>query len=94
MAEFLDFFSELGVRGRQAAAQFVRSTLRHPRVKVAPQSRESFLAALALYEHRLDKGYSVTDCAAMIAMRDHAVTEALTNDHHFEQEGFTILLTE
>jgi hypothetical protein len=28
----------------------------------------------------------------MNAMRFESVTEALTNDHHFEQEGFTILM--
>jgi hypothetical protein len=27
----------------------------------------------------------------MLAMRSLGLTEALTNDHHFTQEGFTIL---
>ncbi len=94
LREFLDFFSELGSFGRQRAVQFARSILRHPNVEVVPQSRESFLAALALYERRADEGYGLTDCTAMLAMREHGVTEALTNDHHFEQEGFTILLKE
>jgi predicted nucleic acid-binding protein len=92
LAEFLDFFSGMGALGRQGAAQFARRILRHPRVEVVPQSRESFLAALALYESRPDKGYSLTDCAAMLAVRERGVTEVLTNDHHFEQEGFVILL--
>jgi predicted nucleic acid-binding protein len=36
--------------------------------------------------------YSLTDCISMNAMRAEALTEVLTNDHHFEQEGFTVLM--
>src|SRR5438105_965772 len=50
-------------------------------------------AALALYEARPDKSYSLTDCRSMLAMRALGLTEALTNDHHFTQEGFTILFS-
>ncbi len=60
-------------------------------VHVIPQSHESFLTGLALYEARPDKGYSLTDCTSMHAMRREGLTEALTNDHHFEQEGFKAL---
>jgi hypothetical protein len=43
---------------------------------------------LALYQSRLDKGYSLTDCISMQTMRREGLTEVLTNDRHFEQEGF------
>ena len=56
-----------------------------------PQTRADFDAALPRYEARLDKGYSLTDCRSMLAMRSLGLTEVLTNDHHFTQEGFTIL---
>jgi predicted nucleic acid-binding protein len=58
---------------------------------VIPQSRSSFLDALALYEARPDKAYSLTDCISMDVMRREGLTEVLTNDHHFTQEGFHIL---
>jgi predicted nucleic acid-binding protein len=45
----------------------------------------------SLYEARPDKGYSLSDCRSMLALSAHGVTEVLTNDHHFTQEGFTIL---
>ena len=45
-----------------------------------------------LYENRTDKEYSPTDCSSMEAMRQQGLHEVLTNDHHFEQEGFTILI--
>ena len=50
-----------------------------------------FDAALALYKARPDKGYSLTDCRSMLALRALGVTEVLTNDHHFTQERFTVL---
>jgi predicted nucleic acid-binding protein len=60
-------------------------------VGVLPQTRADFDAALALYEARPDKGYSLTDCRSMLALQALSVNEVLTNDHHFTQEGFTIL---
>ena len=70
----------------------VRAILENPNVRVLPQSRDSFLRAMDLYGRRLDKQYSLTDCASMNAMRSEAVTDALTNDHHFAQEKFVVLI--
>ena len=56
-----------------------------------PQSRESFRAGLQLYRDRPDKGYSPVDCISMQTMRREGLTEVLTNDRHFEQEGFRAL---
>ena len=53
----------------------------------------SFLDALAFYESRLDKQYSLTDCVDMQAMRREGLTDVLSNDHHFTQEGFHIVFT-
>ena len=38
-----------------------------------------------------DKGYSLTDFISMQTMRGEGIIEALTNDRHFEQEGFRAL---
>ena len=76
-------------RGRAAAT--VRRLLEKPEIRVIPQSRESFLAGLDLYQARPDKGYSLTDCISMRTMRREGITEVLTNDRHFEQEGFRAL---
>jgi predicted nucleic acid-binding protein len=40
------------------------------------------------HHHRLPPDY----CISMEAMRQEGVNEILTNDNHFKQEGFTILL--
>lgn len=63
-----------------------------PEVEVVPQSRESFNRALALYKARPDKRFSLADCRCFDVMRQEGITEALTYDHHFVQEGFTALL--
>ena len=57
-----------------------------------PQTRESFLRGLDLYAKRSDKEYSLVDCISMTAMRDNGITDILTNDHHFAQEGFHVLI--
>ena len=59
---------------------------------VRPQSHQTFLDGLALYKRRPDKGYSLTDCISMEALREEGITEILTHDNHFTQEGFVILL--
>ncbi|MEH2285259.1 MAG: hypothetical protein V7K90_28760 [Nostoc sp.] len=41
---------------------------------------------------RQDKSYSLCDAVSFVLMRQRGVTEALTTDHHFEQEGFRRLL--
>jgi predicted nucleic acid-binding protein len=91
MAEFLTFYGEGSPHTRRQAARFARNILADPRVTVIPQTHASFLAGLALYEARLDKHYSMTDCISMHVMRREELTEVLSNDHHFTQEGFRIL---
>jgi predicted nucleic acid-binding protein len=93
LAEFLTFFSRKGPHLREAAARLVRAILVSPQVTVLPQTRDSFLAGLALYESRLDKDYSLTDCISMTVMRRELISEVLTHDDHFKQEGFTLLLS-
>jgi predicted nucleic acid-binding protein len=94
LAEFLTYCSAAGPHTRQQAATLVRSLLDDPTVRVIRQRHASFLTALSLYEARLDKQYSLTDCSSMESMRRHGLSEVLTNDHHFSQEGFQILFQE
>ncbi len=92
LTEFLAHMSSRGPYLRKLAAQLVRRVLDDEDVTVIPQSRESFLGGLNLYERRLDKGYSLVDCVSMTAMRTQAIRDVCTNDTHFAQEGFAPLL--
>ncbi len=76
---------------RLDAIRIVHNILSARTVRAIPQSHESFLAGLALYDARPDKGYSLTDCISTQTMRREGLTDVLTNDRHFEQEGFHAL---
>jgi uncharacterized protein len=90
--EFLAHYSGHGPAMRFVAASTVSKALSNPLVTVLPQSHHSFLTGLALYQARPDKAYSLTDCISMEAMRQEGISEILTHDAHFNQEGFVTLL--
>ena len=93
LVEVLTFFAaDTWLRIR--AVETVREILSDPAVHIIPQSHESFLSGFDLYAARPDKGYSLTDCISMQTMRREGLTQALTNDRHFEQEGFRSLFRE
>jgi predicted nucleic acid-binding protein len=77
---------------REAVAKFTKLMLDDFLVEVVFHTHTAFLQGLEFYESRLDKGYSLTDCISMSLMHERGIQEVLTHDHHFEQEGFTILL--
>jgi predicted nucleic acid-binding protein len=91
LTEFLNALSAGGWL-RQAAVEHVRRLRANPNVKIVPQTPDSFAAGFALYERRRDKEYGLTDCISMETRRQLGITEALTHDHHFQQEGFVALL--
>lgn len=90
LIELLDGLSAPALRARTAA--FVRTLRTDPGTRILAATPELFEKALELYERRLDKGWSFTDCASFAVMRDEGITEALTGDIHFEQAGFRALL--
>jgi predicted nucleic acid-binding protein len=89
LTEFLAYLAGYGAYNRHVAVDFVRRFMR--RALVLPADRDLFLSGLDLYDRRLDNEYSLVDCMSMVLMRDHSLTHVLTNDHHFRQEGFTVV---
>ncbi len=92
LCEFVTAFREDGPTLRKKAAQIARKLIENPNVKVVMQSRDSFLRALQRFYERPDKQYSLTDCSSMNAMDAEGIREVRTNDHHFEQEGYNVLI--
>ena len=92
LTEFLAALAAGGPFLRAQAANTVRSLLDSQTTRVIPQSRVSLTLGLERYENRLDKGYSLQDCISMNVMESEGITQILTSDHHFEQEGFTVLM--
>lgn len=93
LTEFLAAMSGGGAHWRQVAVALVATFASDASVTVLPQSSLSFAQGVELYGQRLDKAYSLVDCISMNSMRKAGITEVLTNDHHFTQEGFRILIT-
>lgn len=88
LTEYLNALAAKGENLRQAAIESVEIILTNPAVTVAGNTRKAFLDGFALYKARPDKGYSLTDCFSMMLMRKRKITQVLTTDRHFEQEGF------
>ena len=91
LIEYLNFFAVWGASFRRKASLNVQNIQESRTVRIVPQTSASFVAGLGLYRARLDKGYSLTDCISMQTMRDGRIKDVLTNDMHFEQEGFRAL---
>jgi predicted nucleic acid-binding protein len=51
-----------------------------------------FHLAKTFFRKHSDHGYSFTDCASFVVMRELEITDALTTDHHFAEAGFRPLL--
>ena len=91
LIEYLNYFAAWGQELRLMASASANSMLSSSTVIVLPLTSELFRAGVDLYAARLDKGYSLTDCISMVAMRRQGLIESLTNDQHFDQEGFRAL---
>jgi uncharacterized protein len=69
--------------------QFLRTS---PLVTIVPAEQALFDRAVALYDQRPDKAWSLTDCTSFTIMQDYGLRDALTGDHHFQQAGFHLLM--
>jgi predicted nucleic acid-binding protein len=94
-AVLVEVFAQLSHMGPRARAQTVELDRRlrtDPAVTVVRTTDELFDAATMLYADRTDKEYSHTDCLGMLVCRRFDISDVLTHDRHFEQEGFAILM--
>ena len=92
LAETLNGISRYGPERRRYAVSLIRRLRHSLRVDVEPQSSEQFWNAVAFYNARPDQEWGLVDCASFQLMTANNIREALTNDHHFTQAGFTILM--
>jgi uncharacterized protein len=91
LTEVLNFVCTYGAPKRRRTAELIRDILKDPNIQVIEQTHSSFNEGLMLYEKRLDKAYSLTDCISMQTMKKMNIDNILTHDKHFTQEGFMIL---
>ena len=91
LAELIALFTRLRVR-RSRVLDYIYAIRVTPWVEIVHIDRTLDRAAWQLLADRLDKEWSLVDCASFAVMEKHGLTEALTADKHFEQAGFLRLL--
>lgn len=77
---------------RPAVLAFVMDLLDSPDIETVWVDELLHREAMQLLIERQDKTYSLCDAVSFVLMRQRGITEALTTDRHFEQEGFMRLL--
>jgi predicted nucleic acid-binding protein len=77
---------------RRAALDFLEDILASPQVEIVWVDERLNREAMNLLRARPDKSYSLCDAVSFVLMHRSGLTEALTTDRHFEQEGFRRLL--
>jgi uncharacterized protein len=92
LTELLNFFSGRGKDLRKASLDIVDALRSDLNIIIVSQTGEQFEYALQHYRQRMDKEYSLTDCASMLIMQEKGMQDILTHDHHFQQAGFSALL--
>ncbi|MDZ4784860.1 MAG: PIN domain-containing protein [bacterium] len=92
LIEVLNYFSKKGSALRHQAVTFIYDLFGQSNIHIEKQTSSTFHKGLTLYASRLDKRYSATDCISMDHAKELNIKDILTNDAHFTQEGFNILL--
>ncbi|MGQ4648846.1 PIN domain-containing protein [Lyngbya aestuarii] len=77
---------------RSSALAFVVDLLDNPDIETVWVDEPLHREAVELLMERQDKTYSLWDAVSFVLMRQRGITEALSTDRHFEQEGFIRLL--
>lgn len=90
LLEFANALSAPDFRGK--ASTFIEGLQKSADVQIIPASSDLFSLGFELYKTRPDKEWSVVDCSSFIIMEEMKISEAFTEDHHFEQAGFVKLL--
>jgi predicted nucleic acid-binding protein len=89
----VETFSLLKARGmRHLCTVFERMVSSSRSLQVEWTQPARFTQATAFFLKQIDQDYSFTDCVSFLVMKEHALVEALTTDHHFQIAGFRALL--
>lgn len=92
LTEVLNDFSKRGENLRLAAVSLIKHLREHSNTTIIPQTSKQFDDALTLYEQRLDKAWSQTDCVSFKIMEEEMIVDALAYDKHFAQAGYIALM--
>ena len=91
LAEFVPLSQTRGLR-RSDSLEFLIDFCNLPRLELVWIDEDLHNDGFKLLQNRLDKTYSLCGAVSFIIMHERKISEALTTDRHFKQEGFIKLL--
>lgn len=91
LSELIAVFTRFRLQ-RSTALDYIKTIRSVAWVEIVHIDEVLNAAAWQLLTERLDKEWSLVDCASFAVMENRDLTEALTTDKHFEQAGFVRLL--
>lgn len=91
LLEVADALTAPSVRAQTIA--FIEGLRELPILHIVPASQDLLAEGWMLYGRRSDKDWGLTDCISFVIMAQEQVAQAFTSDHHFEQAGFTNLMS-
>ena len=62
-------------------------------LRIMPANSSLIADGWQLYASRLDKEWSLTHCMSIVVMQAERIEQVFTSDHHFEQAGFQVGVT-
>lgn len=92
IAELVGLLTRPKYLPRAQVIKFVDAIKVAPNVEIVHVDPALDAQAWQLLSNRVDKEWSLVDCASFVIMQQRQMTEALTTDQNFEQAGFIRLL--
>ena len=84
--------NSLARNAKPQAQKIISEFLEADGIEIVYASPALFRKGFALYCKYADKTWGLVDCVSFIVMRETGITDALTNDKHFQQAGFNALM--
>ncbi len=84
--------NSLARNAKPQAQKIISDFLEADGIEIVYASPALFRKSFAFYCKYADKTWGLVDCVSFVIMRENNITDALTNDKHFQQAGFYALM--
>jgi len=84
--------NSLARNAKPQAQKIISEFLEADGIEIVYASPALFQKGFALYCKYADKTWGLVDFVSFVVMRENGITDALTNDTHFQQAGFNALM--
>lgn len=88
----LEIGNSLARSFRDQASATIENFLASDEIEIVKMDQTLFDLAFEMYRAHSDKTWGLVDCVSFVVMRQNGISDALTNDGHFNQAGFRALM--